>query len=79
MTAVGKRLTAFLLVLILLLSCFQTGETEKVKRLRKGSRGEAVKQLQTELKSQGYYTGETDGVFGNDTLRAVKAFFRYRP
>ncbi len=39
-----------------------------------GSNGEEVKQIQTKLKSWGYYNGNVDGVFGSKTYNAVKAF-----
>lgn len=35
-----------------------------------------VKQVQTALKSAGYYNGEIDGVKGRNTKRAIKAFQR---
>ena len=41
---------------------------------RYGSRGEEVKQIQTKLKSWGYYNGEVDGIFGSNTQAAVKKF-----
>lgn len=44
--------------------------------LRKGSRGAAVAELQTILKSKGYYSGAIDGIFGSGTENAVKAFQR---
>ena len=71
-----KRLTAVLLVLILVLSCAGIGEAASYKRMKKGSRGAAVKTLQTELKNQGYYSGKIDGIYGNGTVKAVKAFQR---
>lgn len=71
-----KRMTAILLVLILVLSCIGVGEAASAKRLKKGSRGAAVKTLQTALKEQGYYSGKIDGVFGKGTVKAVKAFQR---
>jgi hypothetical protein len=48
--------------------------------VRKGSRGEAVRVLQRRLIAQCYYTDAknnklaVDGVFGTDTLKAVKEF-----
>lgn len=44
--------------------------------LRKGSRGTAVKWLQYELKMAGYDIGKDgiDGIFGKDTLSAVKSY-----
>lgn len=41
-----------------------------------GSRGEEVTQIQTKLKSLGYYTGNVDGVFGAATQNAVRNFQR---
>lgn len=42
--------------------------------LRKGSRGTQVEVLQWLLNQQGYAAGKTDGIFGANTLAAVKAF-----
>lgn len=42
--------------------------------LRKGSKGNAVKTLQNQLKTLGYYTKTVDGDYGNGTVTAVKAF-----
>ena len=39
-----------------------------------GSSGEEVKQIQTKLKSWGYYTGAIDGIYGSGTYQAVKKF-----
>lgn len=39
-----------------------------------GDRGERVTELQTKLAEYGYYTGEIDGRFGNQTRHAVQAF-----
>lgn len=41
---------------------------------KKGSNGAVVTQIQTKLKSWGYYTGSVDGVYGSRTERAVRAF-----
>ena len=41
---------------------------------KKGSSGSAVTQIQTRLKSWGYYTGEADGIYGSKTEAAVKKF-----
>ena len=43
---------------------------------RQGSRGEAVRTIQTKLKRWGYYTGTVDGVYGSKTVAAVKYFQR---
>lgn len=42
--------------------------------LRKGSKGESVKELQTLLNEKGFDCGKVDGDFGTKTLSAVKAF-----
>ena len=39
-----------------------------------GSRGEEVKTIQTKLKRWGYYNGNVDGIYGSQTLAAVKKF-----
>ena len=44
--------------------------------LRVGSTGTKVKNMQQRLKDLGYYTGSVDGVFGQGTENAVKAFQR---
>lgn len=71
-----KRLTAVLLVILLVISCFGIGEAAAWKRLKKGSRGDEVRILQTELKNLGYYSGKIDGIYGKGTVNAVKAFQR---
>ena len=42
--------------------------------LRKGSKGDEVKGVQTRLKRWGYYNGSVDGIFGESTKKAVIAF-----
>lgn len=44
--------------------------------LKYGSRGTAVKQLQTALNACGFSCGAVDGIFGNKTLNALKSFQR---
>ena len=39
-----------------------------------GSRGEEVRQIQTKLKRWGYYNGNIDGIYGSQTLSAVRWF-----
>lgn len=53
----------------------QTVSNESLEVLsRYGSSGEEVRQIQTRLKSWGYYKGNVDGVYGSKTQSAVKAF-----
>lgn len=42
--------------------------------LRRGSQGQAVRDLQERLIHLGYLTGQADGIFGTDTAEAVYAF-----
>ena len=39
-----------------------------------GSRGEEVRTIQTKLKRWGYYNGNVDGIYGSQTLAAVRKF-----
>ena len=39
-----------------------------------GSTGTEVRQIQTALKKQGYYTGSVDGIYGSQTQAAVRKF-----
>lgn len=41
---------------------------------KKGSRGEEVKKIQTNLKKWGYYDGSVDGIYGDQTEKAVRYF-----
>lgn len=41
-----------------------------------GSRGQEVIEIQTKLKRWGYYKGSVDGIYGSQTLEAVKYFQR---
>jgi len=50
---------------------------QEVEALSKyGSRGEEVRTIQTKLKRWGYYNGNIDGIYGSQTLAAVKWFQR---
>ena len=50
---------------------------EEVEALSKyGSRGQEVTTIQTKLKRWGYYNGNIDGIYGSQTLAAVKWFQR---
>lgn len=44
------------------------------KTIQMGDNGDRVMELQTRLAEYGYYTGEIDGRFGNQTRRAVESF-----
>lgn len=60
-------LIVFLLILLKIIpTCFSVSKY--------GSRGEEVKQIQSKLKSWGYYSGNVDGIYGSKTYQAVKKF-----
>ena len=46
--------------------------------LKLGSRGQAVRDVQTFLKQQGFYVGQVDGIYGRATASAVKSFQQNR-
>ena len=53
---------------------FRNNELEALSKY--GSRGEEVRTIQTKLKRWGYYKGNVDGIYGSQTLSAVKWFQR---
>lgn len=56
---------------------FAISKNNEVEALSKyGSRGSEVTQIQTKLKRWGYYKGNIDGIYGSQTLEAVKYFQR---
>ena len=66
-------------VLVFLLDSFLLlfGTTEAMASnilVRQGSRGPAVRQVQTLLIEQGWLTGAADGICGNQTVAAIKSF-----
>ncbi len=53
---------------------FQNNSVEALSKY--GSRGNEVTQIQTKLKRWGYYNGNVDGIYGTQTVNAVKYFQR---
>lgn len=51
-------------------------DNESLALSKYGSRGAEVTQIQTKLKRWGYYNGNIDGIYGTQTLEAVKYFQR---
>ena len=73
----SKRIALIVLVIsiiaFILYNVFVNGNT--VLALSKyGSRGAEVTQIQTKLKRWGYYKGNVDGIYGSQTVAAVKLF-----
>ena len=52
----------------------QGGSAETLSKY--GSQGSEVRQIQTKLKSWGYYSGSVDGIYGTATKNAVLSFQR---
>lgn len=53
---------------------FRDNDVEALSKY--GSRGEEVRTIQTKLKRWGYYNGNVDGIYGSQTMEAVKRFQR---
>lgn len=77
---VRKNLKAILVIFLvssLFISYNVFFRNDEVLALSKyGSRGEEVRTIQTKLKRWGYYNGNVDGIYGSQTLEAVKYFQR---
>lgn len=75
----GNNKTAIMVISIALIVfiLYNIFSTSMVQALSKyGSRGDEVRQIQTKLKRWGYYKGNVDGIYGSQTLEAVKYFQR---
>ena len=65
----------FILSLVAIVAVVGFSKYNEVEALSKyGSRGDEVKQIQEKLKRWGYYNGNVDGIYGSQTLAAVKSF-----
>lgn len=70
-------LTLMTLVSIVYIYNIYKKQNETLETLSKyGSRGSEVTQIQTKLKRWGYYSGNVDGIYGTQTVNAVKYFQR---
>lgn len=63
-----------LIAIIIFIVLFENNTVEALSKY--GSRGNEVTQIQTKLKRWGYYNGNVDGIYGTQTLNAVKYFQR---
>ena len=76
----GKWKFAWRLLVIVLLNlliigiCTHIGDSALPTLSKVGSTGSEVRQIQTNLKKWGYYSGNVDGVYGTATKNAVVAF-----
>ena len=64
-----------LTIIFILYNVFINGNTV-IALSKYGSRGAEVTQIQTKLKRWGYYNGKIDGIYGSQTVAAVKWFQR---
>ncbi len=71
-----KNKVIILLILLVITLILIVFETNTIALSRYGSRGAEVTQIQTKLKRWGYYNGNIDGIYGSQTLAAVKYFQR---
>ena len=73
---VKRKIGILLIISIMLFVSYNVVvRNAEVQALSKyGSRGEEVKQIQTKLKRWGYYSGSVDGIYGSQSLAAVKLF-----
>ena len=74
-----KKIIIFSITLLIIgiftfLLLFENNEVDALSKY--GSRGDEVRQIQTKLKRWGYYNGNVDGIFGSQTVEAVKYFQR---
>ena len=73
-----KKKIIFIILLLGLIVTFDVGLmswNSEVEALSKyGSRGTEVRTIQEKLKRWGYYSGSVDGIYGSQTVSAVKSF-----
>ncbi len=79
----NKKTKNIVLVIILIFSIlsylsynifFRKDSNSSYALSKYGSRSDEVRQIQTKLKRWGYYNGSVDGIYGSQTLSAVKWF-----
>lgn len=71
------KISVIILIFALFISYnifFRNAETLALSKY--GSRGDEVRQIQTKLKRWHYYFGNIDGIYGSQTMEAVKYFQR---
>lgn len=70
------KIISIIIILLMLFVSYSIVYTDNaiVALSKYGSRGSEVTTIQTKLKRWGYYNGAIDGIFGSQTLNAVKWF-----
>lgn len=67
-----RILIIVLLNILMITVIMNSGVAEALSK--QGSQGDEVTQIQTKLKNWGYYSGNVDGIFGEETKNAVISF-----
>ena len=66
------QISTIILLNILIIVFISDGSASALSKM--GSRGDEVLQIQQKLKDMGYYQGNVDGMYGYQTMNAVKEF-----
>ena len=72
-----KKIIGFILIFSLVITFITVllmSNSEVFALSKYGSRGSEVRTIQDKLKRWGYYTGNVDGIYGSQTVSAVKKF-----
>lgn len=69
---IGSILIISLVVTLIITMSLQYSKVEALSKY--GSRGTEVRTIQEKLKRWGYYNGSVDGIYGSQTVSAVKRF-----
>ena len=77
MTLARKKLCAALVILFVFnIAVISIAQRADAVTYKQGSTGSVVSQIQTKLRTWGYYSGSVDGIYGSKTVSAVKYFQR---
>lgn len=71
-----KLILAIALIVAVNFMLIAMAQSAEAALYKKGSSGPTVTQIQTRLKSWGYYSGNIDGIYGSKTESAVRYFQR---
>lgn len=69
-----KKILVFSIFLLILIFIINKLTIISIATSKFGSSGDEVRQIQQKLKNWGYYNGTVDGIYGSQTVSAVKKF-----
>jgi len=72
----NKKYVTFILAVVISTAYIIKTPVSVTTLSKLGARGQEVTNIQTRLKSWGYYKGNVDGIYGQNTANAVKEFQR---